>query len=143
MIEFLISSTSRRKILIYLLNHPDKQYYLRELSRKLDEPAPVIKRELDKLDQIGFIVSWVQGNQRRFQVNKNFLFLPELKSLIDKTEILSAGHRVIRTIKMEEGLKKRRIWKKRSMEIVNAYGENMKRQRPRHPAEARMLEMLT
>jgi len=49
MLEYFISSGAKRKILIFLLNHPEQEYHLRELSRKIGEPAPVTKRELDKL----------------------------------------------------------------------------------------------
>ena len=90
MLKYFISSGSKRRILIYLLQHPDEVYHLRELSRKTGEPAPVVKRELDKLDQIGLILSWAQGNQRRFRVNRNFLLWPELKSFVDKSQTLSA-----------------------------------------------------
>ncbi len=79
MLEYFISSGSKRRILIYLLKHPDEEYHLRELSRKTGEPAPVVKRELDKLDQMGLILSWAQGNQRRFRVNRNFLFMAGTK----------------------------------------------------------------
>ena len=48
MLEYFITSGAKRKILIYLLNHPDEEYHLRELSRKTGEPAPMIKRERKK-----------------------------------------------------------------------------------------------
>lgn len=142
MLEFLISSASRRKTLVYLLNNQDKEYHLRELSRILGEPAPVIKRELDRLEQIGLILSWATGNQRRFRVNEKFFLLSELKTLIDKTASFSSSPRVARTFNLRETLGKRKIWQKRSREIVEAYGKNLKRQRPRHPAEARLLEKI-
>jgi predicted transcriptional regulator len=142
MLEFLISSASRRKILIHLLNNPDKEYHLREISRILGDPAPVIKRELDKLEQIGFIISWTMGNRRRLKVNKNFLLLPELKALVDKTEGLHIHPKVAHTFTLKEALSRRKIWERRSKEIVKDYGNRLKRKRPRHPAEAKMLKEL-
>ncbi len=44
MLEFIISSVSRRKILDYLLKNQDKEFHLRELGRNMDEPAPIIKK---------------------------------------------------------------------------------------------------
>jgi hypothetical protein len=85
MLEFLISSASRRKVLLYLLGNQEKEFHLRELSRNIGEPAPIIKRELDRLEQIGFVLSWTIGNRKCFKVNKKFLLLPELKSLVDKS----------------------------------------------------------
>ena len=142
MLEYLFSSGSKRKILIYLIEHPDEEYHLRELSRKMGEPAPVLKRELDKLDQLGLIVSWAQGNQRRFRVNRNFLLWPELKSLVDKSAASSAPSKVSTIYTLKEIPLKGKSWEKRSRAIVEAYGKDLKRRRPRHPSEAKMLENL-
>jgi len=143
MLEYFISSGSKRKILIYLIKHPDEEYHLRALSRKMGEPAPVVKRELDKLDQLGLIVSWAQGNQRRFRVNRNFLLWPELKSLVEKSQTSSTAPKVSTTYTLKEIPLERKSWKKRSGEIVEAYGKDLKRRRPRHPSEAKMLENLS
>jgi hypothetical protein len=128
--------------MIYLLYNQDKEYHLRELSRRIGEPAPVIKRELDRLEQIGFVLSWAMGNRRRFKVNKNFLLLPELKSLVDKSAGVSTNLKVTTTFVLKETLRKRKTWEKRSKEIAKEYGDSVKRQRPRHPAETRMLEKI-
>jgi len=143
MLDYFISSGAKRRILIYLLAHPNEECHLRELSRKTGEPAPVIKRELDKLDQMGLILSWAQGNQRRFRVNRDFLLWPELKSFVDKSQTLSTPPKVSTTYRFKEIPGKRRSWGKRSREIVEAYGKDLKRRRPRHPSEARLLENLS
>ena len=142
MLEYFISSGSKRKILIYLIEHPDEEYHLRELSREIGEPAPVVKRELDKLDQLGLIVSWAQGNQRRFRVNRNFLWWPELKSLVEKSHTSSSPPKISTSYTLKEIPPKRKSWEKRSRAIVEAYGKDLKRRRPRHPSEANMLENL-
>jgi predicted transcriptional regulator len=142
MLEFLISSASRRKTLVYLLNNQDKEFHLRELSRNIGEPAPMIKRELDRLEQIGFVLSWAEGNRRHFKVNRNFLLLPELKSLADKSIDASSNLKVANTFILEDTLRKRKDWENRSKEIGKKYGNGIDRQRPRHPAEARMLEKI-
>lgn len=142
MLEFLISSASRRKTLVYLLNNQDKELHLRELSRNIGEPAPMVKRELDRLEQIGFVLSWTKGNRRHFKVNRNFLLLPELKSLADKSTGASSNLRVANTFILKETLRKRKTWENRSKEIRKEYGNDVGRRRPRHPAEARMLEKI-
>jgi hypothetical protein len=101
-----------------------------------------VKRELDKLDQLGLIVSWAQGNQRRFRVNRNFLWWPELKSLVEKSHASSSPPKVSTTYTLKEIPPKRKSWGKRSRAIVEAYGKDLKRRRPRHPSEAKMLENL-
>jgi len=143
MLEFIISSVSRRKVLYYLLKNQDGEFHLRELSRNIDEPAPIIKRELDRLEQAGLILSWTVGNRRYFRVNKNFLFFPELKSLADKTAGVPLDLKVAQTFTLKEGVERRGVWEKRSKEIVKDYGDRLKRQRPRHPAEGRLLEKIS
>ena len=143
MLEFFISSASRRKTLVYLLNNQDKEFHLRELSRNIGEPAPIIKRELDRLEQIGFVLSWSVGNRRNFKVNKNFLLLPELKSLSDKSTGISINLKVTKTFGLKETFGKRKIWEERSKKIIKEYGSYIERQRPRHPAEAKMLEKIS
>jgi len=142
MLEFLISSASRRKTFVYLLNNQDKEFHLRELSRNIGDPAPMIKRELDRLEQIGFVLSWAKGNRRYFKVNRNFILLPELKSLADKSIDGSSDLKVANTFTLKQTLRKRKTWENRSKEIRKEYGNDIERQRPRHPAEARMLEKI-
>jgi hypothetical protein len=142
MLEYFISSGGKRKILVYLIRHPDEEYHLRGLSRKIGEPAPVVKRELDRLDQLGLIVSWTQGNQRRFRVNRNFLLWPELKSLVEKSQTPSTPLKISTTYTLKEMPLKRKSWGKRSGEVFEAYGKDLKRRRPRHPSEVKILENL-
>ena len=143
MLEYFISSGSKRRILIYLLEHPDEEYHLRKLGRKMGEPAPVVKRELDKLDQMGLILSWHRGNQRRFRVNRKFLLWPELRSFVDKSQALSTALKVSTTYPLQKIPRKRRSWGKRSQEIAEAHGKDVQRRRPRHPSEVRLLENLS
>jgi predicted transcriptional regulator with HTH domain len=140
MLEFIISSALRRKVLIYLLNNQEKEFHLRELSRNVGEPASVVKRELDRFDQIGFVLSWKAGNRRYFRVNRNFLLLDELKSLVDKSTSVSNPIRVAKTFVLRETVEKRKSWEMKSREISREYGNNVKRRKPRHPTETRLLE---
>lgn len=143
MLEYFISSASRRKILTYLLEHPNEETHLRELSRRTGQPPPVVKRELDKLDRMGFIVSWVQGNQRRFRANRSFLLWPELKSLAEKSRAVSTPPRISTIYAFKEIPMQRKSWGKKSQEIVRTYGKHLGRRRPRHPSEAKLLENLS
>ncbi len=143
MLEYFISSAARRKILLFLLDHSDEETHLRELSRKIGVPAPVVKRELDKLDRMGMILSWVQGNQRRFRSNRNFLLWPELKSLTAKSLAFSTPPAVSTTYRFKELSRLRKSWEKRSRDIAEIYGKKPKRTRPRHPSEAKMLRSLS
>jgi len=76
-------------------------------------------------------------------VNKNFLLLPELKSLVDKSIGFSTNLKVVSTFVLKETFGKRKIWEERSKKIVKEYGGYIERRRPRHPAETRMLEKIS
>ena len=48
-----------------------------------------------------------------------------------------------KTFVLRETVEKRKSWEMRSREIAKEYGSNVKRQRPRHPTETRLLEKLS
>ena len=60
--------------------------HLREIARRAGVSPAEAKRELDVLHEIGLLSSERRGNQALFSVNPSCPFLPELKSLYQKTE---------------------------------------------------------
>jgi len=64
--------------------NPGEEYFIRELTRKLDEQINSIRRELDNLRKLGFLRSRTKLRKKYYYVNKNFIFLEELKSIIVK-----------------------------------------------------------
>ena len=48
-----------------------------------------------------------------------------------------------KTFVLRETVEKRKGWEMRSREIAKEYGSNVKRQRPRHPTETRLLEKMS
>ncbi len=57
MLEKLLGSKSRVKILKIFLLNPGKKYYIRQLARDLKLQVNSIRRELDNLEQFGLLVS--------------------------------------------------------------------------------------
>jgi hypothetical protein len=47
---------------------------------------------------------------------------------------------VAKTFVLKETVEKRKNWEMKSREIAKKYGGHVKRQRPRHPTETRLLE---
>jgi len=64
--------------------NPDEEYFIRELTRKLDEQINSIRRELDNLKKMGMLKSSTKNRKKYYHVNKNFLFLDELKGIVVK-----------------------------------------------------------
>lgn len=85
MLTTLITSKTRRDLLVLFLTHPESRYYQTQLIRDLKMPSSIIQSELKKLSEIGFVTSEKEANIRYFQVNKSFPLYGELKSIIYKT----------------------------------------------------------
>lgn len=77
--------------------NPDEEYFIRELTRKLDEQINSIRRELDNLKKIGFLKSKTKNRKKYYVVNKNFILFEELKSIIIKA--LSSNDDLISQLK--------------------------------------------
>jgi len=98
MLEQLFSSKTRVKLLKLFLNgSTDKEYYIRELTRLLDEHLNSIRRELDNLEDLGLVVSMEKDKKKFYSINKDFILLPELKALLLKARELNE-QRIIQQI---------------------------------------------
>jgi predicted transcriptional regulator with HTH domain len=82
----LLSSKLRRKLLTYSFTHPGENYYVRELSRLINEDPGNLSRELKKLEDEGLYISAVKGRVKFFSLNKRYPLFKELKKIIFKTE---------------------------------------------------------
>ena len=85
MLTDLLLGNYRKKVLSQLLLHPDADYHVRELAR-LTETAPgTLHKELSKLAAAGLLLRKEQGNQVRYQANRQCPVFPELASLLRKS----------------------------------------------------------
>ncbi|MCK5607789.1 hypothetical protein KAR91_38255 [Candidatus Pacearchaeota archaeon] len=84
MLKALFSSKARIKLLTVFLLNPDEEYFIRELTRKLDEQINSIRRELDNLKKIGLLRSRVKNRKKYFFCNKDFVIFNELRDIILK-----------------------------------------------------------
>ncbi|HOY46434.1 MAG TPA: hypothetical protein PKU95_02280 [Candidatus Dojkabacteria bacterium] len=84
-LDHLFISKVRIKSLKYFIFNPDIPIHLRGLVRELKEEINAVRRELTRLDEIGFIKSETRGNRKYFLLNREYIFLPELLSLFHKT----------------------------------------------------------
>ncbi len=86
-LEQIFGSRTRAKLLRIFLANPDRAYFVRELTRKIDERINSVRRELENLENLG-IIKFVSKNRKKyFQVNKDFVLYPELKGLIMKAQV--------------------------------------------------------
>ncbi|MEK7544756.1 MAG: hypothetical protein AAB551_01350 [Patescibacteria group bacterium] len=96
MLKRLFTSGTRIKLLGFFLFHPDDEYFIRELTRKLDEQINSVRRELDNLKKVGLLKSKNKNRKKYYVVDKSFIAFHELKSVFVKA--MSDKDEVVRKI---------------------------------------------
>lgn len=91
MLKTLFSSSTRADILSLVLNNPDERFYIREMAGILKKNPSGIKRELDRLEEMGLVVSEKVANLKYFKADKQSPLFSELKNLIAKSLGLSGA----------------------------------------------------
>jgi len=84
-LETLLGSKLRAKVLGWLFSHPDERYYVRQLTSLVKEDSTNMSRELARLEKIGILVSTTRGNQKYYQANRESPIFDELHGLMIKT----------------------------------------------------------
>jgi len=90
MLKAIISSKAKRKLLTLLLTNPEKRFYVREISRNIEENVNSIRCELKKLSSIGLVSSKKEANLLYYKINTRCPLYKDLKNLIYKTEALGS-----------------------------------------------------
>lgn len=83
LIDLLISKV-RVKVLELFLGNPDQSYHVRDIVRRVEEEINAVRRELARMEKIGFLASEWRANRRFYSVKKDFIFYWELLSIINK-----------------------------------------------------------
>ncbi len=86
MLEKLFTSKTRVRILGLLIFNPEKQFYLREISRKIKITPIYVKKELKNLKELNLVLESKKGNMSFFQINRKSPIFNELKSIFLKVE---------------------------------------------------------
>lgn len=81
----IILSKVRVKLLTEFLSNPTEMYYIRQLTRNLDEEINAVRRELIHLTSHGLLKEEKRGNRLYYSFNKNYLFHKELVSMVGKS----------------------------------------------------------
>lgn len=79
----------RSRVLGLLLLHPERSYYLREVARITATVPGTLKREMDKLLEVGLLTVQKVGNQNHYQANRDCPIYEDLANVLRKTSGLS------------------------------------------------------
>ncbi len=81
MVEQLFGSKTRVKLLQLFYSNPNRSFYVREITRKIDEQINSVRRELSNLLSIGIITSDDAKNKLYYEVNQDYEYYPPLAAI--------------------------------------------------------------
>lgn len=84
MIEQLFGSKTRVKLLKLFYGNPNRSFYVREITRKIDEQINSVRRELSNLLTIGIISSDTTNNRLYYEVNQKYEYYQALAAIFGK-----------------------------------------------------------
>jgi len=96
MVEQLFGSKTRVKLLQLFFSNPNRSFFVREITRKIEEQINSVRRELANLLSAGIISSENTNNKLFYEVNQKYEFYkplseifgkPKTKAVIDKIAV--------------------------------------------------------
>jgi hypothetical protein len=83
-LETLITSQTRVKLLVRFFINQNNIGYLRGLADEFGESSNAIRVELNRFESAGLLVSMIDGNKKIYQANASHPLFPEIQSLVLK-----------------------------------------------------------
>lgn len=102
-LKALFSSQTRVKLLSVFLLHPEEEYFIRQLTRLLNEQINSIRRELENLRKIGLVKARNKNRKKFYKADTSFLFFEELRAMFGK-EVKGDESPTVRSLKKLPGL---------------------------------------
>lgn len=90
MIEQLFGSKTRVKLLQLFYSNPNRSFYVREITRKIDEQINSVRRELANLLSIGIIKSDTTNNRLYYEVNQEYEYHAPLAAIFGEGTMASS-----------------------------------------------------
>ena len=92
MIDALFGSKTRIKLLHLFLNNPGKAFYVREITRLIDEQINSVRRELSNMLNVGIIKSDTSDNKLYYEVDQRYEYYVPLRAIFgDDVDATSAS----------------------------------------------------
>ena len=89
MIDALFGSKTRVKLLHLFLNNPGKAFYVREITRLIDEQINSVRRELANMLEVGIITSNNTDNKLYYEINQRYEFYVPFRAMFADQKISS------------------------------------------------------
>jgi len=91
MIDQLFGSKTRVKLLHLFLNNPNRSFYVREITRKIDEQINSVRRELANMLNVGIIKSDSSNNRLYYEVNQTYQHYKPLRAIFADDKLQSSA----------------------------------------------------
>lgn len=89
MIDALFGSKTRVKLLHLFLNNPGKAFYVREITRLIDEQINSVRRELSNMLEVGIITSDSADNKLYYEINQRYEYYVPFRAIFADERIES------------------------------------------------------
>lgn len=101
-IDGLFGSKTRVKLLHLFLNNPGKAFYVREITRLIDEQINSVRRELSNLLTAGVITSDTADNKLYYEINQHYEYYVPFRGIFagEKVAHLTTGAQKSQSIVM-------------------------------------------
>lgn len=83
MIDSLFGSKTRVKLLYLFMSNPGRAFYVREITRRVDEQINSVRRELANMLSVGVIKSDSVDNKLYYEVDQSYTHYKSLKGIFD------------------------------------------------------------
>jgi hypothetical protein len=83
-IEQLFGSKTRVKLLRLFFSNPNRSFYVREITRKVEEQINSVRRELANLLSLGLITSDSSNNKLYYEVNQTYEHYEALRAMFSE-----------------------------------------------------------
>ena len=87
MVEQLFGSKTRVKLLKLFYSNPNRSFFVREITRQIDEQINSVRRELANLLSVGIITSDNNNNKLYYEVNQDYQYYNPLSEIFNSSSV--------------------------------------------------------
>jgi predicted transcriptional regulator len=102
MIDALFGSKTRVKLLHLFLNNPGQSFFVREITRKIDEQINSVRRELANMLEVGIIISDSSNNKLYYQVNQRYDYYVPFRAIFSDDKIKTSAPKISKDLYSED-----------------------------------------
>jgi len=85
MLEIIVPSKTRLKLLIKLFFIQGNTAYIRAMEKEFHESTNAIRKEVNRMEKAGLITSWREGKKKVFQANPDHPLYEDIRRIVRTT----------------------------------------------------------